>query len=90
MSGRNGIGGHGRRFLALALPEAGEAEIQHLDAAVVAEHDVLRLEIAMNDAAVVCRGDGVGERRGDGEESRDRHGLARAVALDGGVVLAAG
>ena len=72
------------RFAAAAAPgatrsaellgELGDAEVEHLDVAVAAQHHVLGLDVAMHDALVV-RGD---ERRADLD--RDVHGLRRARA----------
>ncbi len=42
--------GHGARRL---VGEARNAEVRHLDGAVLQEHDVLRLDVAVNDAALV-------------------------------------
>ena len=42
--------GHG---LGLGLREARDAEVHHLDAAVLQQHDVLRLDVAVDDAALV-------------------------------------
>src|SRR6266498_3009578 len=47
-SGRFGVGGRTGR-----LSQFGEAKIQNLDVAVAPDHDVLRLDIAMDDAGGV-------------------------------------
>ena len=46
----NGLVGHG---LGLALEEAGNAEVGHLDGAVLQEHDVLGLDVPVDDALLV-------------------------------------
>ena len=47
--------------------DAGEAPVHHEDFAVVAEHDVFGLEIAMDHAVGVCEGDGVGHTEQDAQ-----------------------
>ena len=47
------------------LPELRQAKIHHLDGTVSRNHQVLRLQIAMNDANLVCFGKTVGNLRGD-------------------------
>ena len=46
----NGLVGHG---LGLALEEAGNAEVGHLDGAVLQEHNVLGLDVPVDDALLV-------------------------------------
>ena len=52
--------GRGPCVLFVDLGQLREAEVEHLDRAVVADHDVARLEISVDDAPCVRRGDGVG------------------------------
>ena len=54
--------GRGPRVLFIDLRQLREAEVEHLDRAVVADHDVARLEITVDDAPRVRRGDRVGRR----------------------------
>ena len=65
-------GGQGRiLFAELGGSSLGQAEVEHLGAAVAGDHDVVWLQVAMGDAPAV----GGGERIGDlGPEF---HGLAR-------------
>ena len=46
----DGLVGHGLRF---CLREACDAEIRHLNGAVLEQHDVLRLDVSVNDALFV-------------------------------------
>ncbi len=50
MDGADGLVGHGPRFVA---GEARNAEIRDLDGAVLQQHDVLRLDVAVDDALAV-------------------------------------
>jgi hypothetical protein len=62
------------------MPRAGrmarEAEVENLDAAIFGQHDVFRLEVAVNDAGGVRGGQAVGDLRGDFEQLAGRDGLA--------------
>jgi len=49
----------------LAVHQLREAEVEHLDGAIGADHDVGGLKIAMDDAARVCSGQCVGDRNRD-------------------------
>ena len=67
--------------------ELGETEVEHLDSSLARDHDVGRLQVPVHDAALVGRGQGVGERNGDLEETGEREasgrdGRVEAVALD--------
>ncbi len=75
-----GVGGSGGRHGALAggaggvevgligREAAGEAEVEDLDEAAVGEHDVGGLEVAMEDAEGVGRGETVGDLDAGGED----------------------
>ena len=54
-----------------------KTEVQHLQASVVTDHHVARLQIAVRDAARMRGGHGVGERNRDLEELRQRHPSGR-------------
>jgi hypothetical protein len=53
-----------------------ETEVQHFDPAVVADHDVARLEIAVGDALLVRGRYGVGQGNRDFEEPVEREPLS--------------
>jgi hypothetical protein len=57
-SGECAAGGRIRRLVVRGgrVRDSGDAEVQHLDIAVVAHHDVFRLDVAMDDARGVRRG----------------------------------
>jgi hypothetical protein len=59
----------GRRPLGLIgrvrFHDLGQAEVEHLHSAVWRDHDVRRLQVAMDDAPVVCSRQGAGERLAD-------------------------
>ena len=55
---------------ALPLERAGDTEIHDVDAAALVDHDVLRLEVAVDDAVAVGLGQAPGDLQGD------RHGPA--------------
>ncbi len=61
---------------ALLLERAGDAEIHDVDAAALVDHDVLRLEVAVDDAVAV----GLGQAFRD--LARDRHGPAGRQLAD--------
>ena len=77
--------GAGERRLGLG-DRAGDAEVDDLDLAVAADQDVAGLDVAMDEAARVRRGERAGDRRGDpgGLPRRER----TAPAQDRGEVLA--
>ena len=50
----------------------GEAEVQHLDGAVVADFDIRGLQIAVHDAVLVRRVERAGHLRRDGHRLRER------------------
>jgi hypothetical protein len=58
----------GAARLHVALPELGDPEIEHLGPAIGRDHDVARLQVAVDDAALVRGGDGFGNRNGQPEE----------------------
>ena len=60
------------------LDEPGDAEVSELGAPVVAEQDVLGLDVAVNDAAPVRVGDRVAQLPPDGERVGDGEGAASA------------
>ena len=75
VAGREDLGGHplvgvGRPGRArVASPEdLGQAPVHHLDLAEGPDHDVLRLEVAVDDAAGVGVGDGLADLLEHGEE----------------------
>src|SRR5205814_6438322 len=68
-------------------PRLGQAEVEQLYHAVARDEDVLRLEVAMDDAARVRRREAVGDGRADldGPPPRQRAALqeaAQRVALE--------
>ncbi len=75
----------GGRFARALLPGArdhlGEPPVHDLDLAVGADHDVLGLEVAVDDAALVCEEDRAGDLDEHLEEPEERelaHGLRLA------------
>ena len=71
----------------LAAHQLGQAEVEDLDAAVLGDEDVVRLEIAVDDALVVGRGEALGDLRGvvDRLAHRQRRAsdaLAQRLALE--------
>jgi hypothetical protein len=67
-----------RRDGAVRFSDPGDAEVQHLDEIRVGsdayEHDVLRLQVAMDDAASVRFAERVGDRQHDAERTLKRQG----------------
>ena len=64
-----------------------QAEIEHLDAVVLRDHDVVGLEIAMEDAPIVRRGQPFGHFRGNAQRVLRRqrlavHQRAQVLAVD--------
>ena len=61
--------GAGRAVLErrLRLGELGQAEVEHLHVAVGPQHDVFRLDVAVDDAGVVRGGERAGDADGDVE-----------------------
>jgi hypothetical protein len=55
------------------LHRLGQTEVQYLDGAVAAHLDVGGLQIAVDDALLVCRFERLDELSGDGQRFFDRH-----------------
>jgi hypothetical protein len=76
------------RLYGLLFSELSQSEIQDLDDAVRAEHDVIRLNVAMNDTRLMRRAqrrshlDGDVERRLEFHFSRPHHALAQGLTFD--------
>ncbi len=66
---------HDRRFLRERLDELGEAEVEDLDVPVLRDHDVLGLQVPVDDARAVRLGEALGDLRGEVEELARRNGL---------------
>ncbi|VWM24260.1 Uncharacterised protein [Collinsella intestinalis] len=49
----------------MAVLGARDAEVHHLDVAVGQHHDVLRLDVAVDDLVLVCNGEGAADLRAD-------------------------
>ena len=84
LSRRHGIS---FEYLAFATAEFGETKVEHFHDAVVTQHDVVGLDIAMNDADGVSRGKGAGDLDADvegvaGGESGSSDATAECVAVD--------
>src|ERR1051325_11140025 len=52
--------GDRRMFGRMTFGELGEPKVKHLHVAVMPDHYVFRLDVAMDDAGFVCGGKGVG------------------------------
>ncbi len=83
----NVVGGaqHGRGLVVHGILRPGNAEVHHLHVAVGLHHDVLRLDVAMDDVLVVGHGEGLAHL------GTDFGGLALvdgATLLDGGLQIA--
>ena len=63
-------------LIELGDPELGQTEVEELDA-VPREHDVARLQIAVNDAVTVCSVERLGDLGGDGQGPLERQRAAR-------------
>ena len=61
---------------AVASTQFRKAEVEHLHSAVGANHDVGRLQIAMDDAAGVRRRQGIGDRDRDPQHLAEAHAVA--------------
>ena len=59
------------------LLQLRKAEVQHLHAALVSDHHVCGLQVAMGDAPLVCRANCVGQRNRDVQQLFERHALRR-------------
>ena len=62
--GSDGAGRPGRSAAVVPAGRFGESEIEHPHPAVVADHDVLGLEVTVGNASVMRGGQGVGRRVG--------------------------
>ena len=67
----------------IALFQLRQPEVEHLHPPVVADHHVPGLEIAVCDAALMRRADGVGERDGIGEDPIERQSARRNERVEG-------
>ena len=61
---------------------AREPEVEHLDGALVADHDVGGLHVAMDDVLAVSGGERVGERDRDLKEARERKRTGREGVIE--------
>jgi hypothetical protein len=79
---------HGIDIDRMLRQQLGDAEVQHLDVAVAAPHDVVGLDVAMHDAGRMrgaqCGGDLGGNRNGVGygHSTGALHRLAQRFAID--------
>ena len=80
---------HGRRLRLAARggEQLGQAEVQYLYDAILAQHDVLRLDVTMDDSGLMRCGQRRRDLRGNTEQFTDRdwrlnHALPQGVALD--------
>ena len=66
----------------LAVPEAkfGYTEVQNFHLTLIGEHDVFRLDVAVNDAMLVGGHQRFGALDGDGEEFVQRQTMAQTLA----------
>jgi hypothetical protein len=71
------VGVGGRRI------DPGEAEVEYLHSAFVGDHDVAGLQVPVDDAAFVRRGQSIGERHGDLEEPGERKAAGRREHVQG-------
>jgi hypothetical protein len=75
-------GGHRVDGSVCCLARLRQAEVDHLDQALVGHDDVGGLEITVDDATFVGRGQGVGQGNADLEELFDRQPAARNVGAE--------
>ena len=73
MVGNRRLRGYERLFAGVDATDAGQAEVEDLDAAVVRQHDVARLEIAMRDLFLMRRRERIGQRYRDLQEFLNQH-----------------
>ena len=66
-----------RLLAGIGAADARQAEVEHLDAAVVRHHHVAGLQIAMRDLFLMRGRERIGERHRDLEEARHRHPARR-------------
>ena len=66
-----------------AWQPARDTKIEQLHLVAGPEHDVFRLYVAVQDAALMSRGQGVGALDGNVEESVERHGFTDELAQAG-------
>ena len=64
--------GRRRSFGRLVVDDAREPEVEHLHVAVGADHDVFRLDVAVDDAGGVRRGERAGHLPPDVDRRRER------------------
>jgi hypothetical protein len=57
----------------ILLPQLGQPKVEHLCPALLGDHDVAGLEIAVDDALLVGRGQGIGQGNGDLEDLLEGH-----------------
>ena len=81
------VGAAVRSARVLGLGELGQAEVEDLDEAVLRDHEVLGLQVAVHDPGAVRFREAVGGLRGDAEERSRRQGavgqnLAQRSSLD--------
>ena len=63
--------------LDVAIAQLRQAEVEHLHEVARPHHHVGGFQVAMDDAVRVCRGDGAGHLRGDGEQAVERQAALR-------------
>ncbi len=70
------------------MPDCRQTEIHHADFAAAVEHDVCRLQVAMDDAALMCGGKSGAQLPGDlgrlvlGEAADAAKGCRQVFAID--------
>jgi hypothetical protein len=72
-----------RRAGTIGAQRFGETEVEHFHRAVLADFDVGGLQIAMNDALLMRRLEGLGDLSCDGQGFIDRHPALREVGQSG-------
>src|SRR5262249_17512672 len=60
----------------------GQTEVEHFDLALIVDHDVVRLDVAVDYAARMSRRDRVGDLNGDRERAQDVHRPPRYDLLE--------
>ena len=82
---RDDGGGKDRRVLRRRLGQLGQAEVEDLDVAVLRDHQVLGLQVAMDDARGVSLGEAFGDLGGEVEEAPSRQRLSGGDELAQGL-----